>query len=98
MAWCALSSGDLVGEAAFSAAKRYSPLNREWTFHICANAYQNRLIGQTDFPNTILLPGNELGLVSLLALPSLLDIRGAASAHGSLEGEEEGEAREKKKN
>jgi len=40
------------------------------------------------------LPGNELGLVSLLPLPSLLNIRGAASAQGSLEGE--GGARKKK--
>lgn len=35
LAWCALSSGDLVEEVAFSAAKRYSPLNRESTFQIC---------------------------------------------------------------
>jgi hypothetical protein len=50
LVWCGLSSGDLVGEAAFSAAKRYSPLNRECTFHICTTLIKNRPIGQTDFP------------------------------------------------
>jgi len=46
-------------------------------------------------PNRILLPGNELGLVSLLALPSLLDIRGATGGQASLE-REGGREKEKK--
>lgn len=46
--------GVLYHQVAFSAAKRlrYSPLNSECSFLFGQNAYQNRLIGQINFPNT----------------------------------------------